>query len=171
MVAHALIPALGKQRQADLWFKANLVYRVSSRTSRATQRNPISKKIINDREGIEDGVSCESLVSTPTSRGERLCMHIHTLSHCVHTVVIHSCDPYSPGGGALSKTQEVRKRKKSTKTLLILYLPEQLKGLCCAEQNSGRTAVERPGMGSPGPGLVEKVTENSGQHCSLWNEV
>jgi hypothetical protein len=33
-----LIPALGKQTQADL------VYRVSSRTARATQRNPVSKK-------------------------------------------------------------------------------------------------------------------------------
>jgi hypothetical protein len=41
-----LIPALGRQRQTD-WiseFKASLVYRVSSRTARATQRNPVSKK-------------------------------------------------------------------------------------------------------------------------------
>jgi hypothetical protein len=39
-----LIPALGWQRQADLCeFKASLVYRVSSRTARATQRNPVSK--------------------------------------------------------------------------------------------------------------------------------
>jgi hypothetical protein len=40
-----LIPALGRQRQTD-WiseFKASLVYRVSSRTARATQRNPVSK--------------------------------------------------------------------------------------------------------------------------------
>ena len=33
-----LIPALGRQKQA-----ASLVYRVSSTTARATQRNPISK--------------------------------------------------------------------------------------------------------------------------------
>ena len=40
-----LIPALGRQRQADLCeFKASLVYSVSSRTARATQRNPVSKK-------------------------------------------------------------------------------------------------------------------------------
>ena len=41
-----LIPALRRQRQADLWeFKASLVYRVSSRTARAvTQRNPVSKQ-------------------------------------------------------------------------------------------------------------------------------
>jgi hypothetical protein len=39
-----LIPALGRQRQADFEFEASLVYRVSSRTARATQRNPVSKK-------------------------------------------------------------------------------------------------------------------------------
>ena len=40
-----LIPALGRQRQANLYeFKANLVYRVNSRTTRVTQRNPSSKK-------------------------------------------------------------------------------------------------------------------------------
>ena len=42
-----LIPALGRQSQADLWiseFKANLVYRVSSRTSKATQRNLVSRE-------------------------------------------------------------------------------------------------------------------------------
>ena len=37
-----LIPALRKQRQADLCeFRACLVYRVSSRTASATQRNPV----------------------------------------------------------------------------------------------------------------------------------
>jgi hypothetical protein len=36
-----LISALGKQRQVDLHkFQASLVYRISSRTVRATQRNP-----------------------------------------------------------------------------------------------------------------------------------
>ena len=40
-----LIPALGKQRQADLCeSEASLVYRASSRTARTTQRNPILKK-------------------------------------------------------------------------------------------------------------------------------
>jgi len=40
-----LILALGRQRQADLYeFKASLVYRKSSRTASATQRNPVSKK-------------------------------------------------------------------------------------------------------------------------------
>jgi hypothetical protein len=40
-----LIPALGRQRQAGVSeFKTSLVYRVSSRTARAIQRNPVSKK-------------------------------------------------------------------------------------------------------------------------------
>jgi hypothetical protein len=38
-----LIPALGRQRQAISEFKASLVYRVSSKTARDIQRNPVSK--------------------------------------------------------------------------------------------------------------------------------
>jgi hypothetical protein len=37
-----LIPALGRQKQAVYELEASLVYRVSSRTARATQRNPVS---------------------------------------------------------------------------------------------------------------------------------
>ena len=40
----SLIPALGRQRQADFCeFEASLVYRASSKTARATQRNPVPK--------------------------------------------------------------------------------------------------------------------------------
>ena len=40
----SLIPALRGQRQEDLYeFEASLVYRVSPRTARATQRNPVLK--------------------------------------------------------------------------------------------------------------------------------
>jgi hypothetical protein len=39
-----LIPALGRQRRWISEFEASLVYRGSSRTARATQRNPVSKK-------------------------------------------------------------------------------------------------------------------------------
>ena len=40
-----LSPALRRQGQADLCeFEANLVYRVSSRTAKATQRNPVLKE-------------------------------------------------------------------------------------------------------------------------------
>jgi hypothetical protein len=39
-----LTPALNRQRQADLCdFEASLVYRASSRTAKATERNPVSK--------------------------------------------------------------------------------------------------------------------------------
>ena len=49
-----LIPALDRQRQADLCeFEASLVYRVSSRKApKATQRNPVSKK---EEEEEEEG--------------------------------------------------------------------------------------------------------------------
>jgi hypothetical protein len=40
-----LIPALRRQRQVSLCeFKASLVYSLSSRKARATQRNPVKKK-------------------------------------------------------------------------------------------------------------------------------
>jgi hypothetical protein len=40
-----LIPALGRQRQADFWVEASLVYKVRSRTARAIQRNPVSNPL------------------------------------------------------------------------------------------------------------------------------
>jgi hypothetical protein len=50
-----LIPALGRQRQADFWVWGQLgLYRVSFRTDRATQRNPVlkkKKKIEEEKEG------------------------------------------------------------------------------------------------------------------------
>lgn len=47
-----MIPALGRQRQADLYqFKAGLVYRVSSRTARVTQRNTVLKNKTNKQSG------------------------------------------------------------------------------------------------------------------------
>ena len=44
-MACTFIPALQRQKQADLYeFEATLVYRVSSRTAKATQRNLVLKK-------------------------------------------------------------------------------------------------------------------------------
>jgi hypothetical protein len=40
-----LIPALGGIGRQISEFKASLVFRMSSRTTRATQRNPVSKNI------------------------------------------------------------------------------------------------------------------------------
>jgi hypothetical protein len=39
-----LIPVLGGKGRQISEFKASLVYKVSARTARATQRNPVSKK-------------------------------------------------------------------------------------------------------------------------------
>ena len=54
----SLIPALRGQRQADICeFQASLVYKLSSRTTRATQRNPASKnKHKNRMSVIEDKI-------------------------------------------------------------------------------------------------------------------
>jgi hypothetical protein len=44
VLAHPLVPATGRQRQADISeLKANVVYRASSQTARATQRNCLKK--------------------------------------------------------------------------------------------------------------------------------
>jgi hypothetical protein len=43
MVAHAFNPSTW-EAEAGSEFEASLVYRVSSRTARATQRNPVSNK-------------------------------------------------------------------------------------------------------------------------------
>jgi hypothetical protein len=51
-----LIPVLSRQRQRDRCeFKANLVYRVSSRIARATQRNSVWKREKEGREGEREG--------------------------------------------------------------------------------------------------------------------
>ena len=51
-----LIPVLRRQRQANLSdLEASLVYRASSRTARATQRNPVSKKKKKKKEGRKEG--------------------------------------------------------------------------------------------------------------------
>jgi hypothetical protein len=40
---HAFNPSTWEAEACGFEFKASLVYRVSSRTARATQRNPVSK--------------------------------------------------------------------------------------------------------------------------------
>jgi hypothetical protein len=59
-----LIPALGRQRQRISELEASLVYKVSSRTARATQRNPVLKnKQANKRATV---------------------IYIHTVTQCFH---------------------------------------------------------------------------------------
>jgi hypothetical protein len=43
IVAHAFNPSTREAERQISEFEASLVYRVSSRTARATQRNPVSK--------------------------------------------------------------------------------------------------------------------------------
>ena len=58
LMVHALILALGRQRQADLCeFEAGLVYRVSSRTVRAAQIHLISKNNKNKTKTNQTKVS------------------------------------------------------------------------------------------------------------------
>jgi hypothetical protein len=49
-----LIPTLGRQRQVDSSeYKATMVYRVSSRTARATQRNPVCQQSLEKTEKVD----------------------------------------------------------------------------------------------------------------------
>jgi hypothetical protein len=43
VVAHAFYPSTWEAEAGEFEFEASLVYRVSSRTARATQRNPVLK--------------------------------------------------------------------------------------------------------------------------------
>jgi hypothetical protein len=53
LVVYYLIPALRRQKQADVCtFKENLIYRVSSSIARTTQRNFVFKK--KDKEKIQN---------------------------------------------------------------------------------------------------------------------
>jgi hypothetical protein len=59
----SLIPALRRQRQGHLCdFKTNLVYRASSQTARATQRNPVSK---NNKQAREMAQQLRALTALP----------------------------------------------------------------------------------------------------------
>jgi hypothetical protein len=51
----ALIPALGSRGRRISEFEASLVYRVSSRTARDTQRNPVLKNGVGWGGGETDG--------------------------------------------------------------------------------------------------------------------
>jgi hypothetical protein len=44
MVAHSFNPSTREAEAGEFEFKASLVYKVSSRTARATQRNPVLKQ-------------------------------------------------------------------------------------------------------------------------------
>jgi hypothetical protein len=58
-----LIPSLERQRQAISEFEASLVYRVSSRTAKAIQRNPVSRKKKKKRLIFSVGIHCVNKIS------------------------------------------------------------------------------------------------------------
>jgi hypothetical protein len=63
-----LISAFGRQRQVDLCeFEASLVYKGSSRTVRATQRNPVSKGKQKQKQKKKMPRRQESLLPPPSS--------------------------------------------------------------------------------------------------------
>jgi hypothetical protein len=65
-----LIPALGQSKQI-LEFEASLVCRASSRTARATQRNPVSKNQINNKFLLSVLVVCALSPSTQETEASR----------------------------------------------------------------------------------------------------
>jgi hypothetical protein len=84
-----LIPALGRQRQALSLriseIEGSLVYKVSSRTARATQRNPVSKNKIKQNKNKKNSsdpphmhLEDAHLYMTPTHAPGR---HTHTHTH------------------------------------------------------------------------------------------
>ena len=69
VVAHAFNPSTWKQRHVDLSeYEKNPIYKASSRTARATQKNPVSNKQQNkakkkqkkEKYKIENTARCES---------------------------------------------------------------------------------------------------------------
>jgi hypothetical protein len=54
VVVHNFIPSTGQQRQVDhCEFEVGMVYRVSSRTAKATQRNPVLKKQTKQQQEVD----------------------------------------------------------------------------------------------------------------------
>ena len=84
-----LIPALGRQKQEDLCeLKASLVYRVSSRTVRTTQRNSVSKN-----QNKVKTTAKRKQVSTEYNFSLTQRIHIH-FSHRLNTLLIIPTPPH-----------------------------------------------------------------------------
>jgi hypothetical protein len=65
-----------KQRQVGLCeFEASLVYRVSSRIARATQRNPVLRKV-QSKEKQKEGKNILMLTSI-SCMGKQACVYVH----------------------------------------------------------------------------------------------
>ena len=70
------ITAFVKQRQVGLCeFEASLVYRVSSRIARATQRNPVLRKV-QSKEKQKEGKNILMLTSI-SCMGKHVCVYVY----------------------------------------------------------------------------------------------
>jgi hypothetical protein len=79
----------GRGRQISE-YKANLVYRVSSRTAKATQRNPVSEKKKKKKKKILFGMACfwhGSLINVKFGTVIRDSVHVFMCAVCfMHTL-------------------------------------------------------------------------------------
>ena len=78
-----LIPSLGWQRPRIFEFEASLVYRVSSRTARSTQRNPLSKNNKTNQQTNKKHLFYEE--------DRPQCTHIVAYNLCTATVLENHC--------------------------------------------------------------------------------
>jgi hypothetical protein len=62
-----LVPALGGRGRQISEFEDNLVYKVSSRTVRATQRNPVSKKQKTKKQNKQKTTNNQTTTTTTSS--------------------------------------------------------------------------------------------------------
>jgi hypothetical protein len=70
-----LIPALGRQRQADFWVLGRPGLQVNSRTVRASQGNPVSKKK-NKKQKTETKKQTQKTKRTPQFKSAGWCWHM-----------------------------------------------------------------------------------------------
>jgi hypothetical protein len=75
-----LIPALGRQGRGRRIseFEASLVYRVSSSTARATQRNPVSKKPKKKKKRKKLWMNVSFLPNFSVVNSHFQCIHLNT---------------------------------------------------------------------------------------------
>jgi ABC-type nickel/cobalt efflux system permease component RcnA len=106
-------------------FEASLVYRVSSRTARATQRNPVSKK--NKKQKTKNKTK-QTHTHTHT--------HTHTYTH-THT---HKKEKQAERTGYRSEVAEVERQMTSTNTSYTSMCPAAWETLSsnCEIANSGK---------------------------------
>jgi len=82
VVAHTFNPSTWEaEAGGSLEFKASLVYRVSSRTARATKRNPILEKRERGKEGRKVGKKTSSAVKSFSSQDPHSVSNTLTVAH------------------------------------------------------------------------------------------